>query len=138
MFPSSNNTLSYFSTSHSNHTFHFALKVENLEDLLKEKDAAIEAARTRLSAIQAHQTTSEGTMTSLEEAIADKDKQIQQLREQRDRAEQELKEECELHEREVAGYKMKSHAFDAELEKLQVFRLSHTLLPTTTTTYSIY
>lgn len=95
--------------------------MENLEDLLKEKDAAIEAARTRLSAIQAHQTTSEGTLSSLEEAIADKDKQIQQLREQRDRAEQELKEECELHEREVAGYKMKSHAFDAEMEKLQVY-----------------
>lgn len=87
---------------------------------MKEKDAAIEAARTRLSAIQAHQTTSEGTLSSLEEAIADKDKQIQQLREQRDRAEQELKEECDLHEREVAGYKMKSHALDAEMEKLQV------------------
>lgn len=91
-----------------------------MEDLLKEKDGAIEAARSRLSAIQAHQTTSEGTLSSLEEAIADKDKQIQQLREQRDRAEQELKEECDLHEREVAGYKMKSHALDAEMEKLQV------------------
>lgn len=117
-----------------------------MEDLLKEKDTAIEAARTRLSAIQAHQTTSEGTLSSLEEAIADKDKQIQQLREQRDRAEQELKEECELHEREVAGYKMKAHAFDAEMGKLQVFIhsflppqfyfLSYTLL-LPTTTYSI-
>ena len=101
----------------------FLLQIENLEDLLKEKDGQLEAAKSRLSAIQAHQSTSEGTVSSLEEAIADKDKQIVQLREQRDRAELEMKEERELHEREVAGFKMKLHSLEAEMDKLQVRNL---------------
>lgn len=36
----------------------------------------------------------------------------------RDRAEQEKQEERELHEREIADYKMKIHALNSEVEKL--------------------
>ena len=46
--------------------------------------------------------------------------QINQLREQRDRAEKEVKEEKELHERELTEYKMKIHSLESEVEKLQV------------------
>lgn len=95
-------------------------QIENLEDLLKEKDNQLDGARSRLSAMQAHHSTSEGTLSSLEEAISDKDKQIVQLREQRDRAEQDRNEDRELHDRELAEYKMKLHALDSEMEKLQV------------------
>ena len=56
----------------------------------------------------------------MEEAIADKDKQMTQLREQRDRAEQEVREEKDLHERELAEYRMKISSVEAEIEKLQV------------------
>jgi len=59
-------------------------------------------------------------LSSLEDAIMDKEKQIHQLRDQRDRAESEKQEERELHEREVAEYKMKIHSMEAELEKLGV------------------
>ena len=69
------------------------LQVENLEELLKEKDNQVDIARTKLSAVQAQTFSSEGTVTSLEEALADRDKQINQLREQRDRAEKDVKEE---------------------------------------------
>lgn len=55
-------------------------QIENLEDLLKEKDNQVDMARARLSAMQAHQCNSEGALTSLEEAIGDKEKQMQQLR----------------------------------------------------------
>ena len=72
-------------------------------------------ARARLAAMQAHHCTSEGALSSLEEAIGDKEKQMNQLREQRDRAEQEKQEERELHEREIAEYKMK---VSAELETI--------------------
>ena len=54
-------------------------------------------------------------MSSLEEALNDRDKQINQLREQRDRAEKDTKEEKELHERELAEYKMKIHTYDSEV-----------------------
>lgn len=94
-------------------------KIENLEDLLKEKDNQVDMARARLSAIQAHHSTSEGALSSLEEAIGDKDKQIVQLREQRDRAEQERNEERDLHERQLAEYRMKMHALESDMDKLQ-------------------
>ncbi|EDX15500.1 GD15384, partial [Drosophila simulans] len=48
-------------------------KIENLEDLLKEKDNQVDMARARLSAMQAHHSSSEGALTSLEEAIGDKE-----------------------------------------------------------------
>lgn len=94
-------------------------QIENLEDLLKEKDNQVDMARARLSAMQAHHSSSEGALTSLEEAIGDKEKQMAQLREQRDRAEHEKQEERDLHEREVAEYKMKLRAAESDLEKLQ-------------------
>jgi len=86
--------------------------------LLKEKDNQVELARSKLNAVQAQTFTSEGTLTSLEEALADRDKQIVQLREQRDRAEKDNKEEKELHEREVSDYKMKVHTLESEVRKL--------------------
>lgn len=89
-----------------------------MEDLLKEKDNQVDMARARLSAMQAHQCNSEGALTSLEEAIGDKEKQMNQLREQRDRAEQEKAEERELHERELADYKIKLRSQESEIEKL--------------------
>jgi golgin subfamily B member 1 len=55
-------------------------KIENLEDLLKEKDNQVDMARARLSAMQAHHCSSEGALSSLEEAIGDKEKQMNQLR----------------------------------------------------------
>ena len=57
------------------------------------------------------------------QALADRDKQNNQLREQRDRAEKELKEEKELHERELAEYKMKIHSYESEVKHQQLKRL---------------
>lgn len=96
----------------------FIFQVENLEELLKEKDNQVDIARTKLSAVQAQTFSSEGTVTSLEEALTDRDKQINQLREQRDRAEKEVKEEKELHEREITDYKMKLHSVESEVKIL--------------------
>jgi chromosome segregation ATPase len=114
-------------------------KIENLEDLLKEKDNQVDMARARLTAMQAHHCSSEGALTSLEEQIGDKEKQMMQLRygstgyckncsmlkskppyhrDQRDRAEAEKIEERELHEREIAEYKMKLHSYESEVDKL--------------------
>lgn len=87
---------------------------------MKEKDNQLDMARSRLNTIQAHHSTSEGALTSLEDAISDKDKQISQLKEQRDRAEQERNENRDLHDRELAEYKMKLHALENEMDKLQV------------------
>lgn len=78
----------------------------------------MDMARARLSAMQAHHCSSEGALSSLEEAIGDKEKQMQQLRDQRDRAEKDKEEERELHERELTEYKMKMHSLESDVEKL--------------------
>ena len=95
-------------------------KIDNLNDLINEKNNQLEALKMKLNAIQEHQSTSEGQVLSLEDAIADKDKQILQLKEQRDRAEAELREEREIHEKELTEYRMKLNSMEAEIEKLQV------------------
>lgn len=74
--------------------------------------------RARISAMQAHHCNSEGALYSLEETLGDKDKQMQQLRDQRDRAEKDKEEERELHEREVTEYKLKLHSLECDIEKL--------------------
>lgn len=95
-------------------------KIDNLNDLINEKNNQLEALKMKLNAIQEHHSTSEGTVLSLEDAIADKDKQIIQLKEQRDRAEAELREERDIHEKEFTEYRMKLNQMEAEIEKLQV------------------
>jgi len=105
------------------------LQIENLEELLKEKDNQVELARSKLNAVQAQTFTSEGTLTSLEEALADRDKQIAQLREQRDRAEKDNKEEKELHEREISDYKMKIHTLESEVRRTRLKNSGHFLFP---------
>ena len=57
-------------------TLIFHRQIENLEDLLKEKDNQVDMARARLTAMQAHRCSSEGALSSLEEAIGDKEKQM--------------------------------------------------------------
>ena len=47
-----------------------------MEELLKEKDNQVELAKSKLSAVQAQTFTSEGTLSSLEEALNDRDKQV--------------------------------------------------------------
>ena len=42
---------------------------------MKEKDNQLELARSKLNAVQAQTYSSEGTLTSLEEALTDRDKQ---------------------------------------------------------------
>lgn len=110
----------------------FHRQIENLEDLLKEKDNQVDMARARLTAMQAHRCSSEGALSSLEEAIGDKEKQMAQLREQRDRAEQEKQEERELHEREIAEYKMKIHALESEVTTgCPLFKFLYIRIPNT-------
>lgn len=96
------------------------MQIENLEVLLKEKDNQVDLARSRLNVFEAHQSTSDGALTSLEDAIGDKDKQLMQMREQRDRAEKERNEERIIHERHLAEYKMKLHTMENEMDKVQV------------------
>ena len=109
-------------------------KVLQLDSLLSERDAHLERARARLELSAAGggssgllggggasgQQQPDALVSHLEETLRDKDKQIMLLRDQRDRAEHELNEERDLHERTIKEYKMKVNSVKLEMDKMQV------------------
>lgn len=104
-------------------------KVMQLDNLLAERDVQLERARARLDAtISSSSRTLTGGLQAgditlinhLEETLRDKEKQVSILRDQRDRAEHELKQERDSHERTIKEYKMKLNSTKFEMEKIQV------------------
>ena len=104
-------------------------KVIQLENLLIEREAQLDRARMRLEhnamsggggAHMGNQSTDMSLLNHLEDALGDKEKQISMLRDQRDRAEHELNEERDSHERSIKEYKMKLNSVKFEMDKLQV------------------
>lgn len=93
-----------------------------LDGLLAERDAQLERARVRFehpSGAGSHHPDI-GLLNHLEESLGDKEKQISMIRDQRDRAEHELNEERDSHERSIKEYKMKLNSLKFEMDKLQV------------------
>lgn len=99
-------------------------KVVQLDNILAERDAQLDRTRLRLehnihaSSSGNHQDI--GSFNHLEETLCDKERQISLLRDQRDRAERELNEERDSHERSIKEYKMKLNSVKFEMDKLQV------------------
>lgn len=102
-------------------------KLVQLENVLVEREAQLaqaERARMRLEHVGAGNSGAGyndlGLLNHLEESLQDKEKQISLLRDQRDRAEHELNEERDAHERIIKEYKSKLNSVKFETEKLQV------------------
>lgn len=98
-------------------------KVVQLDNILADRDAQLERTRMRLE----HNMVTGGSnhpdissFNHLEETLCDKERQISLLRDQRDRAERELNEERDSHERSIKEYKMKLNSVKFEMDKLQV------------------
>lgn len=102
-------------------------KLIQLENLLVEREAQLaqaERAKMRLEHGGGGSNYNDGgggaLLNHLEETLGDKEKQISLLRDQRDRAEHELNEERDAHERIIKEYKAKLNSVKFEMEKLQV------------------
>lgn len=104
-------------------------KVMQLDGLLAERDIQLERARARLEltgsvGLSGNANPDYAFLNHLEESLGDKEKQISLLRDQRDRAEHELSEERDSHERSIKEYKMKLNSLKFEMDKLQVSPLA--------------
>lgn len=96
-------------------------RLMQLDGLLQERESQLDRARLRLEHGQSGSSNADyGLLNHLEETLSDKEKQISLLRDQRDRAEHELNEERDSHERSIKEYKMKLNSVKFEMEKLQV------------------
>ncbi|VDK20105.1 unnamed protein product [Taenia asiatica] len=70
-------------------------KVENLEEMVTEKETQLANVKSRLSRLSNEKTGTEGPKTSLEDTLKEKDRQIERLKEARERNEAEWAEEAE-------------------------------------------
>ncbi|XP_005103673.1 ERC protein 2 isoform X2 [Aplysia californica] len=86
-------------------------KIEGLEDTIREKEDQLSQARIRLTSAFT-ESPSDGTLSALEDALVEKDKQIEKLKEQREKSEQE-------HQEETDGLMKKSLELKANLDSLQ-------------------
>ena len=55
----------------------FILQMENLDEVLKDKEEQLAAAKSRLASVSADQNSSDSVVSSLEACMAEKDKQIE-------------------------------------------------------------
>uniref|UniRef100_A0A5K3EF92 GRIP domain-containing protein n=1 Tax=Mesocestoides corti TaxID=53468 RepID=A0A5K3EF92_MESCO len=74
-------------------------KVENLEEMITEKETQLVSVKSRLSRLSNEKTDSDSPKTNLEDALKEKDRQIERLKEARERAEAEWAEESETQRR---------------------------------------
>ncbi|CAG5126734.1 unnamed protein product [Candidula unifasciata] len=79
-------------------------KIENLEDTIREKEDQLSQARIRLTSTFT-ESPSDATLTALEENLAEKDKQIERLKEQRDLSEKEHQEEIDIYMKKAQDLK---------------------------------
>lgn len=71
-------------------------KVEGLEDTIREKEDQLSQARVRLTSTFTESAT-DSALSTLEDTVSEKDKQIERLKEQRDQSEKEHQEELDLY-----------------------------------------
>lgn len=93
------------------------------------KENQLELSRARLATVQADQSSHDSALSTLETALADKEKQIQKLKDQRDRLEKDKQEETDLHQHELREYKLKIDSLEKEIELKQVRSIHAWLAP---------
>ncbi|CAL8089374.1 unnamed protein product [Calicophoron daubneyi] len=92
-------------------------KIENLEDLLNDKDNQLAASKARLSRISSERMTTDGTRVGLEETLKDKDRQIERLKDARQRTETDSTDEVETQKRTIAEMRSRLEAAQREIEE---------------------
>ncbi|XP_059366791.1 ELKS/Rab6-interacting/CAST family member 1 isoform X4 [Carassius carassius] len=90
-------------------------KIENLQEQLKDKEKQMTSLKERVKSLQADTSNTDTALTTLEEALAEKERIIERLKEQRDRDEREKSEELESSKKELKELKEKVSLLQGEL-----------------------
>ncbi|GFO27652.1 Elks/rab6-interacting/cast family member 1 [Plakobranchus ocellatus] len=93
-------------------------KIEGLEDTIREKEDQLSQARIRLTSTFT-ESPSDSTLSALEATLADKDKQIEKLKEQRDSSEKEHQAELDLYTKKAQDLKVNLDQLQKELTSKQ-------------------
>uniref|UniRef100_A0AAY4EEU0 ELKS/RAB6-interacting/CAST family member 2 n=1 Tax=Denticeps clupeoides TaxID=299321 RepID=A0AAY4EEU0_9TELE len=75
-------------------------KIENLQEQLKDKERQLGSLRERVKSLQTDSSNTDTALATLEEALSEKEKIIERLKEQREREGREKLEEVDMYKRE--------------------------------------
>uniref|UniRef100_A0A2K5V8N0 ELKS/RAB6-interacting/CAST family member 1 n=1 Tax=Macaca fascicularis TaxID=9541 RepID=A0A2K5V8N0_MACFA len=114
-----NYTLKYLMDSHVEGDFSFflSLLIENLQEQLRDKEKQMSSLKERVKSLQADTTNTDTALTTLEEALAEKERTIERLKEQRDRDEREKQEEIDNYKKDLKDLKEKVSLLQGDLSE---------------------
>ncbi|GAB0194561.1 ERC protein 2 [Grus japonensis] len=90
-------------------------KIENLQEQLRDKDKQLTNLKDRVKSLQTDSSNTDTALATLEEALSEKERIIERLKEQRERDDRERLEEIESYKKENKDLKEKVNALQAEL-----------------------
>ncbi|XP_070709594.1 ELKS/Rab6-interacting/CAST family member 1-like isoform X1 [Pempheris klunzingeri] len=90
-------------------------KIENLLDQLKDKEKQLSGLKDRVKSLQTDTSNTDTALGTLEEALAEKERIIERLKEQREREEREKGEEMESNKKELKELREKVSQLQADL-----------------------
>ncbi|XP_032996829.1 ERC protein 2 isoform X1 [Lacerta agilis] len=90
-------------------------KIENLQEQLRDKDKQLTNLKDRVKSLQTDSSNTDTALATLEEALSEKERIIERLKEQRERDDRERIEEIESFKKENKDLKEKVNALQAEL-----------------------
>ncbi|XP_033115269.1 ELKS/Rab6-interacting/CAST family member 1-like [Anneissia japonica] len=91
------------------------IKIDNLTEQLNEKEMENSAIKSKLSSLQADQTSTDSAVTSLEEALAEKERMIVRLKDQRSREDNDRTEEVQHYQNQLKESKARLESLEKEL-----------------------
>uniref|UniRef100_A0A8B9HXI7 ELKS/RAB6-interacting/CAST family member 2 n=1 Tax=Astyanax mexicanus TaxID=7994 RepID=A0A8B9HXI7_ASTMX len=93
----------------------FLSQIENLQEQLRDKDKQLGNLKDRVKSLQTDSTNTDTALATLEEALSEKERIIERLKEQREREDRERMEELESYKKENKDLKEKVSTLQVEL-----------------------
>ncbi|KAM6961503.1 ELKS/Rab6-interacting/CAST family member 1-like isoform 2-T2 [Tautogolabrus adspersus] len=90
-------------------------KIENLQDQLRDKEKQLGGLKDRIKSLQTDTSNTDTALGTLEEALAEKERIIERLKEQREREDREKGEEVEIGKKELKELREKVSQLQADL-----------------------
>ncbi|XP_023205839.1 ELKS/Rab6-interacting/CAST family member 1-like isoform X2 [Xiphophorus maculatus] len=90
-------------------------KIENLQDQLRDKEKQLSGLKDRVKSLQTDTSNTDTALGTLEEALAEKERIIERLKEQREKEEREKGDEMETSKKELKELREKVSQLQAEL-----------------------
>ncbi|XP_067437310.1 ELKS/Rab6-interacting/CAST family member 1-like isoform X1 [Thunnus thynnus] len=90
-------------------------KIENLQDQLRDKEKQLSGLKDRVKSLQTDTSNTDTALGTLEEALAEKERIIERLKDQREREEREKGEEMETSKKELKELREKVSQLQTDL-----------------------